>query len=156
MDAFAHGKPVQSVRSSDETTSVIVVGFGGGAASLRAAAFAIGIAARQRADLLFLQVWEQPTCYGLLPQILPLDHEAMAAAEPGLRGVIAELIGDLGLRWELRQSIGNPSIELERLAQEVWADALIVGSSRRRVRRLLGSIGGNLVRAGRCPVTVVP
>jgi nucleotide-binding universal stress UspA family protein len=135
---------------------LIIVGFDGGSGSSRAAAYAIGIAARLRAHLLFLQVCEQSAGYGLLPQILPIDHDAIAVSQPGVRAEIAELIGDAAIEWELRQTIGSPLTELRRAAREVCADLVIVGSSTSYRRRLLRSVGGGLARTRQCPVIVVP
>jgi nucleotide-binding universal stress UspA family protein len=55
----------------------------------------------------------------------------------------------------LRQSL-NPFVELCRIAEEIRADAVVVGASARTAHRLVGSLAVRLVKAGRWPVTVVP
>jgi nucleotide-binding universal stress UspA family protein len=47
---------------------------------------------------------------------------------------------------------GDPFEELTRVAEEVRADAIVVGSSAQR----LGSLAARLVKDARWPVTVVP
>jgi nucleotide-binding universal stress UspA family protein len=42
------------------------------------------------------------------------------------------------------------------VADEVHADAVIVGASTKAGHRLVGSLAVRLVKAGRWPVTVVP
>ena len=51
---------------------------------------------------------------------------------------------------------GDPYHELRRVADEVRADAVVVGASTKAGHRLVGSLAVRLVKAGRWPVTVVP
>ena len=51
---------------------------------------------------------------------------------------------------------GDPYTELRRVADEVRADAVIVGASMQAGHRWIGSLAVRLVKAGRWPVTVVP
>ena len=51
---------------------------------------------------------------------------------------------------------GDPFNELRRVADEVRADAVIVGASTKAGHRWIGSLAVRLVKAGRWPVTVVP
>ena len=51
---------------------------------------------------------------------------------------------------------GDPYTELRRVADEVRADAVIVGASTKAGHRWVGSLAVRLVKAGRWPVTVVP
>jgi nucleotide-binding universal stress UspA family protein len=139
-----------------KTGPVIVVGFDGGRSAARAAAFAIGVAARQHSTLLFVQVWEHHASHALLPLILPLDQGLLTETQTALSATITDLVGQQDVRWQLRQRIGNPRYELSRIAQDIQADAVIVGASGRAWPRLGSSLGSKLVRAGRCPVTVVP
>src|SRR6202044_3429770 len=50
---------------------------------------------------------------------------------------------------------GDSFAELRRIAQEVCADAVVVGASAKAGHRLVGSLAVRLVRAGKWPVTVV-
>jgi nucleotide-binding universal stress UspA family protein len=51
---------------------------------------------------------------------------------------------------------GNPFAEIVRLADEIQADAVIVGASTKAGHRFVGSLAVHLVRASRWPVTFVP
>jgi len=51
---------------------------------------------------------------------------------------------------------GDPFTELRRVAEEIHADAVVVGASAHAGHRLVGSLAVRLVKAARWPVTVVP
>ncbi len=51
---------------------------------------------------------------------------------------------------------GDPYTEICRIADEVRADAIVVGASARAGHRFVGSLAVRLVKAGKWPVTVVP
>jgi len=51
---------------------------------------------------------------------------------------------------------GDPFTELRRVADEIRADAVVVGASAHAGHRLVGSLAVRLVKAARWPVTVVP
>jgi nucleotide-binding universal stress UspA family protein len=51
---------------------------------------------------------------------------------------------------------GDPFTELRRAADEIRADAVVVGASAHAGHRLAGSLAVRLVKAARWPVTVVP
>ncbi len=51
---------------------------------------------------------------------------------------------------------GDPYTELRRVADDVRADAVVVGASTQAGHRFIGSLAVRLVKAGRWPVTVVP
>jgi nucleotide-binding universal stress UspA family protein len=51
---------------------------------------------------------------------------------------------------------GDPYTEIKRMADEMRADAMVVGASAKAGHRIIGSLAVRLVRAGRWPVTVVP
>jgi nucleotide-binding universal stress UspA family protein len=51
---------------------------------------------------------------------------------------------------------GDPFTGLAQAADELKADAVVVGSSEKAGHRLIGSVAVRLVKAGRWPVTVVP
>ena len=52
--------------------------------------------------------------------------------------------------------VGDPWTELTRVADELRVDAVVVGASESAGHRIIGSLAGRLVRAGRWPVSVVP
>ncbi len=134
--------------------SLILVGVDGSATSLRAGAFAAGLARRERARLVcvFVKTWPP---YIAVPGGLPtLVADGDEAAE--LRRLVAEGASYHDLAVELVVTQGDPFTELTRLAGELYADLVVVGASTHAGHRLVGSLAVRLVRAGRWPVTVVP
>lgn len=71
--------------------------------------------------------------------------------------VAAERVkGIFDVRWEFHTFRGDPYNGLVKAAEELKADAVIVGASEQAGHRLIGSVAVRLVKAGRWPVTVVP
>jgi nucleotide-binding universal stress UspA family protein len=62
----------------------------------------------------------------------------------------------LGVEITFMTAVGDPFNELRRIADEVRADAVVVGASAKAGHRFIGSLAVRLVKAGRWPVTVVP
>jgi nucleotide-binding universal stress UspA family protein len=138
----------------------IVVGVDGSNSSLRAAAYAAGMARRQGCRLIAVFVRSLPSV--MLPMA---DTSGSAAAtvaqahdevEQELREAIAQRSPALNLDIRLVVRTGEPYTELLNVAQQVQADAVIVGRSTKMLHRIAGSLAIKLVRAGRWPVTVVP
>jgi nucleotide-binding universal stress UspA family protein len=63
---------------------------------------------------------------------------------------------ELGISITFRAARGDPYTEIGRIADEVHADAIVVGASKHAGHRFVGSLAVRLVRAGKWPVTVVP
>jgi nucleotide-binding universal stress UspA family protein len=134
--------------------SVILAGVDGSATSLRAGAFAAGLARRERARLVCVFVETTPGSLavpGVLTPVLTGDDEAVE-----LRRLVAEGASYHGVAVELVVTRGDPFTELTRIAGELYADLVVVGASTHAGHRLIGSLAVRLVRAGRWPVTVVP
>lgn len=138
---------------SGDGPRAILVGIDGSDSSLRAAAYAVGLARRQRCRLVAVFVRTLP------PFMLPTDTIGSAvttlmdthdAVERELRRALADVDAHLIVR------IGEPYTELLAVAQELRADAVIVGRSTKTLHRIAGSLAVKLVRCGRWPVTVVP
>jgi nucleotide-binding universal stress UspA family protein len=127
--------------------SLILVGVDGSRTSLRAAAYAAGLARRQHCRLLVVHVSRLSASIGAAPG-------AQAAAD--LRRQFRERAAEIGLDLEFRAVTGDPWIELNRAATETRADAVVVGASEHAGHRIVGSLATRLVRAGKWPVTVVP
>ena len=69
----------------------------------------------------------------------------------------AERVKDVyAIRWKFLTRRGDPYAELAAAADELKADAVVVGASEKAGHRLIGSVAVRLVKAGRWPVTVVP
>ncbi len=80
-------------------------------------------------------------------------HDSVAAE---LRQTAEEQGARLGIDIVFVERDGNPFAEIVRLADEIQADAVIVGASTKAGHRFVGSLAVHLVRASRWPVTVVP
>jgi nucleotide-binding universal stress UspA family protein len=82
--------------------------------------------------------------------------QAHDEVERELRDAIAERSPGLNIDIRLVVRTGEPFTELLEVAQQVRADAVVVGRSTKILHRIAGSLAIKLVRAGRWPVTVVP
>lgn len=142
---------------TDGPTSILV-GIDGSTTSVRAGWYAAGLARRQRANLTVVHV-VRPSTMGL-----GINGSAAAAVVLRTQAQIAdgvsrgadELSGEWGVSMTFITSRGDPFTELCRVAEEIRADAVVVGASAHAAHRLIGSLAVRLVKAGRWPVTVVP
>ncbi|MFL6078073.1 MAG: universal stress protein [Mycobacteriales bacterium] len=136
--------------------SVILVGVDGTDTSLRAAAYAIGLARRQGARLMAVYVGP---IGGLAAQtaagVSALGETADEMADD-LRQRLGRVSAELGVSVEFMAVRGDAVAEISRVAGDIRADAVVVGASTKAGHRLVGSVAVRLVRAGRWPVTVVP
>lgn len=137
---------------------MIVVGLDGSRTSWRAVSYANGLARRQHSRVTVVYVVSP----GALATMTSDAMAAMAAAGMGeevgasLHEQVVLLAAERGVDTDFLTVRGDPFTELRRVAQEVRADALVVGASERAGHRLVGSLAGRLVKAARWPVTVVP
>ncbi|MEV7726347.1 universal stress protein [Streptomyces sp. NPDC087917] len=136
---------------------VIVSGIDGSDSSLRAAAYAAGLARRQNA--LLALVYVQPVMAAGASMGVPVGDTTSEIAE----GIVAEvrasaerLKGIFEVRWQFHTFHGDPYAGLVSAADELKADAVVVGGSEQAGHRIVGSVAVRLVKAGRWPVTVVP
>lgn len=136
---------------------VLVVGIDGSPSSMRAAAYAGGMARRQQARI--VAVYVRP----MVPR-WPTTAGAVAAMEVSSGEIADELIAEakagakrMGYHnWEFRIERGDPYAELCRTADEMRADGVFVGASMQAQHKVAGSLALRLVKTGRWPVTVVP
>jgi nucleotide-binding universal stress UspA family protein len=134
---------------------VILVGVDGSVTSLRAGAYAAGLARRQRARLVAVYVARLPASYGG-PAAAAEELRALDETAAGLRKQAEDGATRLGVPLEFVVARGDPYTELRRIAGEIRADAVVVGASAKAGHRWVGSLAVRLVKAGRWPVTVVP
>lgn len=133
----------------------VVVGYDGSPPSVHAAAWAAGLARRERGVLLivWVEVLSSPAYW------TPMG--TAAAAEAGtefleeLRAEAGPLLAERGVAWELLHGQGEPAKVLEAIAEERRADCIVVGRSRRR-GGLLGTVPKSLIAHATRPVVVVP
>ncbi|MER5400301.1 universal stress protein [Streptomyces sp. NPDC026665] len=136
---------------------VIVVGVDGSDSSLRAAAYAGGLARRQRA--LLAVVYVKPVMAAGAALGVPVADTTDEIAEDLVQYIrdAAERVKDIfDVRWEFHTFRGDPYNGLVTAADELKADAVVVGASEQSGHRIIGSVAVRLVKAGRWPVTVVP
>jgi nucleotide-binding universal stress UspA family protein len=140
---------------TDGPTSILV-GLDGSPTSMRAAAYAAGLARRQRARLVVVYVGK----VGGMPAAAALAAGAVDAAidEIGaeLRRQVEQAAAERGIDAVFMAARGDPYSEIRRIAGELRADAVVVGASATAGHRFVGSLAVRLVKAGQWPVTVVP
>lgn len=127
--------------------------------SLRAASYAAGLARRQGASVTVVYVAPIASLGAGTPSgaaLIATRRQATQEVAEGLRRRAEEASGDLGISITFLATEGDPYTELRRIADEIRADAVVVGASAKAGHRLIGSLAVRLVRAGRWPVTVVP
>ena len=138
---------------------VILVGVDDTTTSLRAAAYAGGLARRQGASVTVVFVAPIASFGAATPggaELAAAQRESTGQTADSLRRRVAEGSADLGISITLIVAEGDAYTEIRRIADEIRADAVVVGASAKAGHRLIGSLAVRLVRAGRWPVTVVP
>jgi nucleotide-binding universal stress UspA family protein len=139
---------------------VILVGVDGSPTSMRAGAYAAGLARRQQARLVVVYVGPVASLAAAMPStgaaIAVSQGEAFDATADDLRRQVEGQAQERGIAATFVARRGDPFSELRDVAGEVRADAVVVGASAKAGHRLVGSVAVRLVRAGKWPVTVVP
>ncbi|MET9730996.1 universal stress protein [Streptomyces sp. NPDC006458] len=136
---------------------VIMVGVDGSDSSLRAAAYASGLARRQRALLAVVYVQPVPAAGAALgAPVAEATGEIAEDLVAQIREAAERVKGIFDVRWEFHTLRGDPYSGLVQAADELKADAVVVGASEQAGHRIVGSVAIRLVKAGRWPVTVVP
>ncbi len=137
-----------------------VVGIDGSTTSLRAGAYAAGLARRQRARLVAVYVGSVSTMAAAEPGadavLLTAHSAAFEQTAADLRQQAEEMARERAIPVTFVATRGDSFAELHRIAAEIHADAIVVGASAKAGHRLVGSLAVRLVRAGKWPVTVVP
>ena len=127
---------------------------------MRAGAYAAGLARRQGARLVCVYVAQLSSLYGASAgagaAAIAAQDQALGETAADLRRQAEEGARNLGVQLTFVATSGDPYRELRRVADEVRANAVIVGASAQAGHRWVGSLAVRLVKAGRWPVTVVP
>ena len=151
----------QTFELGTDGPKAIVVGVDGTPSSLRALAFASGLARRQHAELICAYV-RRPAAvpagvFGFTPAEATV---AICEAETEFGERLSRRVTDdcgtwgTGARVVVRE--GDPLTELAAVADQVHADMIVVGASTGLGHRLFGSLASRLLRRRRWPITVVP
>ncbi|MFF7330234.1 universal stress protein [Streptomyces sp. NPDC008150] len=136
---------------------VILVGVDGSDSAFRAMSYAAGLARRQHA--LLAVVYVQPVLAAGVALGAPVAETTDEIAEnliTHIRTAAERTKGIFEVRWEFHTFRGDPYSGLVKAADELKADAVVVGASEQAGHRIVGSVAVRLVKAGRWPVTVVP
>jgi nucleotide-binding universal stress UspA family protein len=148
--------PAPGFESGTDGPSLILVGVDGSRTSLRAAAYAGGLARRQGCRLLAVYVSKVPPGASMAAGGSAVMNETLGQIADELKQLVLSRAAEAGLTAEFRTVRGDPIAELTKIADEMHADVLVVGASEHLGHRVVGSIAARLVRAGKWPVTVVP
>jgi L,D-peptidoglycan transpeptidase YkuD (ErfK/YbiS/YcfS/YnhG family)/nucleotide-binding universal stress UspA family protein len=135
--------------------SLIMVGVDGSRTSLRAAAYAAGLARRQHCRLLAVYVARVPAGAAAAGGAAVMSETFEEVADE-LKELMFSRTAESGITAEFRSVRGDPLAELTRIAEQEHADAVVVGASEHLGHRIVGSLAARLVRSGKWPVTVVP
>ena len=136
--------------------SLIIAALDGSETSLRAGAYAAGLARRQGSKLALVFVHTVGGFARSVPGAVPAVAEANRMTAEELMKTIDEQARHLGIDATFYEREGNAFNEIVALADKLRADAVIVGASTQAGHRFVGSLALHLVRAARWPVTVVP
>ncbi|MGH3880700.1 MAG: universal stress protein [Actinophytocola sp.] len=133
---------------SKDGLAVIVVGIDGSDRALHAAAWASGLARRERAllVLVYVEALGRPAYWS--PIGMAGAAEAAGEFVDELRRAATSYLDPTGVRWELVHYRGDPAHGLEIVAEDRRADCIVVGRG--------GGVARSLVNDARRPVVVVP
>jgi nucleotide-binding universal stress UspA family protein len=148
--------PAAEFELGSDGPSLILVGVDGSRTSWRAAAYAAGLARRQRCRLLVVYVMRVSANIGAAPGVAGALSQAAAQTASEIERQVRDGAAVVGLNVEFRSVAGDPYTELKHVAAQTKADAVVVGASEHAGHRIVGSLATRLVRAGQWPVTVVP
>lgn len=144
----------------------IMAAVDGSASALKAASLAADLAIKYGAELVLATVGGELSP-ALTPEVVayareehietPLPDLAASRVENVLADARLQAQGQGVTRISTRWSLGDPSEEIIRLAEEAGADLIVLGSRGHGllVGLLLGSVAQQVLAHARCPVLVV-
>ena len=146
------------------TIKTILLPTDGSDCSAKAMAYALSFAKQYGGRVVALHVidrrWEEQTRIVVAEVGQDLTQKIRAGYEEEARRILreaADAAGKVGVSVETKVLTGIPSEEISRLAQELSADLIIMGTHGRTgvSHLLLGSVAEKVVRRAPCPVLTV-
>jgi nucleotide-binding universal stress UspA family protein len=131
--------------------SLILAAVDGTDTSMRAAAYAIGMARRDGAELMCLFV-RDPSAIGTTSAMAIAAQRESDATALDLTAAAAERAAALGVPITVLDLEGDPYQHIIQAAREYKADLVVLGASTSLAHRLAGSLGVRLVKARLGPV----
>ncbi len=148
-----HGRPA---RDRDPLEHPVIAGYDGSPPSRHALAYAAGLARRLGRSLLVVYVYPAGVyCEPLTGQVVGALRDN-AELERWLLSELDEVTDRAGLTVGVVTRRGSPARELAAAADELTADALVIGAPSHRLHHVAGSVPGWLARHAHCPIIVVP
>jgi nucleotide-binding universal stress UspA family protein len=136
----------------------IVVAADGSPASIRGLEQVADLAPRIGASVVVVFVRHLPATALMAPGMTnPAFVEALDGQESEVRQDVLRLMGGAGVAWELKVREGSPGEEIAKVADEMGADLVVVGSNRHSSLHdlLLGSTAAYLATHSRAAVLVM-
>jgi nucleotide-binding universal stress UspA family protein len=134
--------------------SVILVGVDGGGPGINAAAWAAGMARREKARLVLVYVEPLANPAYWTPNPVAEVAEAEVAFVDELKANADRFLTPQRVQWEVVHHRGDPAHGLESVAEELRADCIVVGRS--HDGGALGSVARTLINLATRPVVIVP
>jgi nucleotide-binding universal stress UspA family protein len=150
---------VRRPTEEDVVLETIAVGTDGSATATKAVEFALDLAERYKAKLVFISSY-RPVSESRLrqeqkeaPQELQWSLNPAEDVEATLRDVEG-LADERGLKWTSEAREGDPADVLVDLAEKHGADVLVIGNKGMH-RRVLGSVPNSVSHKANCSVMIV-
>ncbi len=135
----------------------IVAGVDGSPTSMRAAAYACGLARRQHCRLVVIYVTSLTSWAAAASGVIAETREAtFRALNAELRCEVRRTAEEYQVPTTFMTRRGDAYAELRGVADSMKADLVVVGLSTQTGHRFIGSIATRLARLGRWPVAIVP
>jgi nucleotide-binding universal stress UspA family protein len=147
---------VEGFELGTDGPSLILAAVDGSTTALRAGAYAVGLARRQRSQLVVITVTTTPAMASLSADAATVLAQSAHELAADMHEQAREYLRLLEMEARLVTVHGDPYIEIVRLADDLRADAVVVGASMKAGHRFVGSLAVRLIKAGKWPVTVVP
>jgi nucleotide-binding universal stress UspA family protein len=141
----------------EPSARAILVGVDGTDTAMRAAAYAVGMARRQRGRLIVAYVAPHSALAVLGPAVaVAIEHDAAERLYAELRDQLRDAAEEFELPVTFLKAYGDPFTTLRDAADRCQVDTVVVGASTSAGHRIGGSVATKLIRAAHWPVLVVP